>query len=214
MLGELASCASGVEEGFVESLRDRGPVSVPEDAFGTATLPRVDNDGLSIQAQRREQKKDSQNQQRQHQEQHQQVVQGQDHAPLKVASIGGTADRGVSSAEGRSPSAVDVDQCLPSADVRGLPLWPESVVLPSPTFDEVDTGEVGGPEGGEDRCVKDAARYMSADVLRGVARLFLSKLQVSVEVRYRHKHQDGYATQWLVNIESLFVERTNREWGG
>ncbi|CAM9197469.1 unnamed protein product [Hapterophycus canaliculatus] len=187
---DAAGSTAGNEEGYRTGAPDRCLGSETENTLNATTLPAIDDCVLSSQTKRQEQRNHGQNrpppqmnhqQQVQKQEQHQHPFKRRDHATLKVPSRGETIDHGMLSSEVHSLSGVGVSQKAHGTDVRGLTLWPESVALPSPAAEEMANGEDGSPEGGGEQWNKGDSRYMSAGVLRGVARLFLSKLQVSVE---------------------------------
>ncbi|CAM9499246.1 unnamed protein product [Scytosiphon promiscuus] len=180
-------CATGSGEGYAAGTRNRCTGSGPE-VPTTATLLGIDDDGCPQKAQRQDHRKDNQDllpqqknyQRRRKPEEQHQLSPRPDDATLKIIGHDETGDREICSAEGRRPNAAGMTRSLPCRDVGGLALWPENVALPSLAVQE-RAGENNGPMGGGARSKQEAARQMSAGILRGVARLFLSKLQVSVE---------------------------------
>lgn len=80
------------------------------------------------------------------------------------------------------PGAVDACAQGNMGAGGGLELWPESAALPSTSPVNAPSGADDGSSGDGRRRGVSASGCIDADTLRAVARLFLSKLQISVEV--------------------------------
>lgn len=91
----------------------------------------------------------------------------------------------------------------------GLALWPESSIVPSAVPAELARDAVDGIEAGERRSGGEATCSMDAETLKAVARLFLSKLQVSVEVSALDRIQlCSLADRVAFSVEDIMEERS------
>lgn len=123
-------------------------------------------------------------------QQHQLQPHQHEHATLEVPSRGvdGTAGNG----------AFGASRGNSSGGMNGkLALWPEFTIVPKPSG-------AGGPprEGGdiaysEERRGEGTTSCIDAEVLKAVARLLLSKLQISVEVNCQ-RSRSVFSVQWLL----------------
>eukprot|EP00752_Nemacystus_decipiens_P013317 g11795.t2 len=123
--------------------------------------------------------KEEDRQHQQHQRQHHQHQQ-KDAMSVVRDRRSVEADRGADGPAREPPDAVGIrteGRRANEGTGDGLALWPESSILPPSAPAE----DGGGAIDGDGRSVGGAPRFMDADTLKAVARLFLSKLQISVE---------------------------------
>lgn len=103
-------------------------------------------------------------------------------------SVGNAASEGNA---GKAPQDTPKDQTGGGVGAT-LPVWPEDTPLPAlqtatlPPLNTSRDADEDGVDESDNRGVEVGARWFDARVLRAVSRLFLSKLQVAVEVRVRY----------------------------
>ena len=126
--------------------------------------------------------------QQQHQHQHQHQQQAENAMPAASDRLGAEAGLGTDgSAGGTAVGTTDIppNETIEALKRGQLALWPESSILPPAASAPGDPG--GTVAGSEGWGVSEAPRFVDAETLKAVARLFLSKLKISVEVRYLNR---------------------------
>lgn len=138
----------------------------------------LEQDGQVQQSQIMQQNEEQQQQEEQR-EQEQQV-----NAATEEITVGAAASRGADEPGENIVEVVDTtSEGLKAGIGGGLALWPESTKLPSAAGAETTRTAGDGVEMiGRGRGSGSNSCCMDAEVLKSVARLFLSKLQISVEV--------------------------------
>lgn len=165
------------------------------DSADATLLPAIGYNGSSRQPQGREiewkrqghqskvqQDQEYQQQQEQRQEEQQREQQKLENNVTEEIIHGPTAARGAGGPEGRIPGFVDTSEGRKADSGGGLMLWPESTKLPTAAGMEPTSTTGDGIESGWGRRMDSNSHGMDGEVLKAVARLFLSKLQISVEV--------------------------------
>ena len=120
--------------------------------------------------------------QQQQQQQHTRTTAFGEAGAVSAVTNEGHIRGGSHSGGGVRPEAGPTTQEKTNASNRGLPVWPESAPLPTAMTTDGsnacggDEGRGGGGQGA------GTASCLDAETLKAISRLFLSKLQVSVEV--------------------------------
>lgn len=142
---------------------------------GAALLPAIAA-GRTSQPEREESHEEGQERKRQP------LPQPRQQQQESATSVVSTADRGTVGTDREPQDPAPSRERRHEAVGTGMALWPESSILPPGGLAEDSGGAADGVEGGRRRGDGTAPHFMDTEALKAVARLFLSKLHVSVEV--------------------------------